>query len=152
MQPNTKAMIVIICLLAFSFTGIVSSQAGSGSNQPASTPTVKYLPDLKPVQLYFDQNGNMMVEIKNAGQRKVSGNIHYALYVSGKIFSSGPLGNVVLIPGYKVTKQIPREHLPAPPHFLWKYKLVLDPDNKIKESNENNNSFQEKMKMVPKKN
>lgn len=147
MALHKKIFWIPIYLVVFCLTASISSFAGSASNQPGTTPTPtqKLLPDLTPISLSFDKQCNLMVKIRNAGEGKVSGHIDHALYVGGKIWGSGSFaGHVFLFPGSECTKQIPRAHLPAP-ETKWKCKLVLDPENDIHESNEENNSITKDM-------
>ena len=85
MSSQHKNLIILIWLLVFSLTGIVSSYAESGSNQPGTTgnqppPTPGILlPDLKPTSLYFNADCDLMAEITNVGPGDFNGEVGYRL-------------------------------------------------------------------------
>lgn len=106
MQSYTKTIIVIIGLLVFSLTGIIASPAGSGDNQPGTTPPVKYLPDLEPVSLFFDKNCNLMVKIKNVGKGKFVGSrTGFRFYMDGNWVGASSY-NLIIFPNATVTKKV----------------------------------------------
>ena len=150
MRLSTKVATALFCLMAISLTMNLSSQAASGTTQPGNSPPRKIKPDFKPVKIFFDRKCNLKVQVENAGQASFSGNINWYLEVEG-IPSSAGFAVVALFPGSKVTKLAVSDAL-----AYWKrekahdFKIILDKDNKIAESNENNNSMTQKNLICPK--
>lgn len=150
MRLSQKVTTALFCLLAISLTMTMSSHAARGTTQPGHSPPRIIVPDLKPVKMFFDRNCNLKVQVENVGQATFSGNINWYLEVEG-VPSSASLASVALFPGSKVTKQIVSDAL-----AYWKrekahdYTITLDKNNKIAESNDNNNSMTQKNLICPK--
>lgn len=142
MQLSTKNIMAIFLLSVFSLTGAMSSYAAPGGTKPGSMPQKKLLPDLKPTDLFFDKKCNLKVRVKNSGQAKIDGNIEYDIYVDGDLHIGSGLAVVALFPGSNVTAEAVSDVMAT-----WKrdekhdFMIVLDPDNKIAEGNNVNNSF-----------
>jgi hypothetical protein len=150
MQSHTKTIIVIIGFLFFSLTGIIASHAGSGDNQPGTTPTVKYLPDLQPISLFFDKDCNLMVKIKNVGKGKFVGpHTGFRFYMDGN-FVGASMYNLILFPNSTVTKLVSNRALLGvwvKTKKNWKYAINEKGPIQgssavyVEESNDTNNSI-----------
>jgi len=91
---------------ATAILGIALAQQGSGGNQPGPTPVPKFLPDLKPVSLFFDTDCNLMVKIKNVGKGKFVGpRTGFRFFMDG-VLVGGAFYNLTLFPNSTVTKLV----------------------------------------------
>lgn len=105
------------------------------------SPAPLYLPDIKPISLYFDKFCNLKAEIKNTGKGKINTNVQYKLFMNGKqIYSGG--SNLNLSPGETTKIEVCSKAILG----TWvseknNWKLIVNSDNEIIEEKNGNNEI-----------
>jgi len=99
------------------------------------------LPDITPTSLYFDGGCNLRAKIKNIGKKKIKKNVDFTLFMnnqwiagSGCALDLGPGGTTTILVSSKPL-------LGGWVEEIKEWKLVMDPDNKVFEEKEDNNSI-----------
>jgi len=120
---------------------VAPTWAASGGERPGTHPPQHALPDLVPTRLFFDRVCDLKAELSNRGSAPFSGAVDSRVTRNGQTISTHN-NSFSLMPGAKaVVKLAPHSQLGVWVNETASWSWIVDYTNKIKETNEGNNTI-----------
>lgn len=142
MKPIWQSLMwVVVCGFVLGLVPSVWLAAAGGQQPPGPTRPPELLVDITPTALYFNNVCDLMADVKNRGRRSVGGSVHYRYFMNGQLIGSAS-AHLTLMSGSQASVKIASRPILG----VWveeqkSWRLEMDDDNQLAESNEQNNAI-----------